>query len=170
MLLIFTTGILFSHFIGGVLLLLLLLPHTGYVERVRRMISRHSITLAFLTALAGVFGSLFISEIVGYEPCKLCWIQRIFLYPQVVIFAVALWKKEYRVASLSATILSLLGIIVGIYQWISQTFDISFSACAAVGSACNKIYIFQYGYITIPVMSITVFSFILFFLYYGGRK
>mgnify|MGYP001558839681 CR=1 FL=1 len=56
-------------------------------------VSSRSILIVFLTALSSTIVSLVYSDVIGYEPCKLCWIQRIFLYPQVVIFGLALWKK-----------------------------------------------------------------------------
>src|SRR5690625_1829649 len=49
-------------------------------------------------ALISLLGSLFYSEVMGYEPCKLCWIQRIFMYPLVVIYGYALMKKNVDMA------------------------------------------------------------------------
>jgi len=57
-------------------------------------IGKHSLVLGFLVSLSAVAGSLFYSEIMGFEACILCWWQRILLYPTVFIFAVALWRKE----------------------------------------------------------------------------
>src|SRR3990167_6311507 len=58
------------------------------------LIGKHSTALACLVSLTAVIGSLFYSEIVGFEPCVLCWWQRVFLYPLVIIFGVAaIWKK-----------------------------------------------------------------------------
>ena len=46
--------------------------------------------LLLLLSLAAVVGSLSFSEIVGFPPCELCWIQRIFMYPQAIIAFCAL--------------------------------------------------------------------------------
>lgn len=36
---------------------------------------------AWVVACVATLGSLYLSEILGYEPCKLCWFQRILMYP-----------------------------------------------------------------------------------------
>lgn len=56
--------------------------------------------LFFIWAIAVVAtaGSLYYSEVLGYTPCELCWIQRIFMYPLVVVFGVAAVKKDTAVA------------------------------------------------------------------------
>ena len=46
----------------------------------------NAILYSFLIALTGLLGSLFFSEIAKYDPCNLCWYQRIFMYPLVIIF------------------------------------------------------------------------------------
>src|SRR3989344_8493220 len=48
-------------------------------------IGSHGLLLGFLIAFLSTAISLIYSDVIGYEPCKLCWIQRIFLYPQVII-------------------------------------------------------------------------------------
>ena len=44
--------------------------------------------LAWLVALSATLGSLFLGEVMGMEPCVLCWYQRIAMYPLVLILAV----------------------------------------------------------------------------------
>ena len=45
------------------------------------IISAHGLLFAFVVVATATLGSLFYSEIAGFEPCKLCWFQRIFMYP-----------------------------------------------------------------------------------------
>src|SRR3989338_4029041 len=61
-------------------------------------VARRALPLSFLVALAAVAGSLFYSEIAGFEPCKLCWFQRIFMYPQVVLLGLAMVVRDTRIA------------------------------------------------------------------------
>ena len=56
-----------------------------------RYVAERAICLSFFLALAATLGSLFYSEIAGFEPCKLCWLQRIFMYPQAVLLGIA-WR------------------------------------------------------------------------------
>ena len=65
--------------------------------------------------LGGVVSSLFYSEILGIAPCGLCWLQRVFLYPQAILFAIAIWKKSRDVADYSIAF-SIFGGVGALYQ------------------------------------------------------
>ena len=56
-------------------------------------IEKHFLVLGFLISLFATLFSLVYSEVVHFVPCQLCWFQRIFLFPQVFIFGVALWNN-----------------------------------------------------------------------------
>lgn len=122
----------------------------------------NGLLIAFLVALSAVGGSLFYSEILGYEPCKLCWFQRIIIYPQVITLGIALWKKDGS-AYLSSYIMSGIGIVIAGYQYLSQIAVVSEIPCAAAGAAtsCSERFFLEYGYITIPMMALTGFALII---------
>ena len=50
--------------------------------------------LAGGVALAATLGSLYLSDIVHLIPCKLCWYQRIAMYPIALIALMAAWRKD----------------------------------------------------------------------------
>ena len=54
-------------------------------------LTRYGLYLAWLVALTATFGSLYFSEIREFVPCELCWIQRIFMYPLVILLGVAVF-------------------------------------------------------------------------------
>src|SRR5690625_5914843 len=72
---------------------------------VKRQPNETILMLIWIQALIATVGSLFYSEVMGYVPCDLCWIQRIFMYPLVIIYGIAALKKDLSVA-LSGVILS----------------------------------------------------------------
>lgn len=47
----------------------------------------------FTTSLIAMLGSLYYSEVRGFEPCTFCWYQRILMYPIVLISGIALYQK-----------------------------------------------------------------------------
>jgi len=49
---------------------------------------------AFLIALTATFGALLIGEAPRQMPCKLCWYQRIALFPLVPVLGPTLWRAE----------------------------------------------------------------------------
>ena len=69
--------------------------------------------------------SLFLSEIAGFPPCKLCWYQRIFMYPQVIVLGVGYLLNDLK-ARLMAIILSGIGAAIAIYHILVQFFPASF--------------------------------------------
>ncbi|MDO8561761.1 MAG: disulfide bond formation protein B [bacterium] len=119
--------------------------------------------IGLLTTLGSVILSLYYSEILGVAPCGLCWLQRVFLYPQAVLFALAVWKKDRGVAVYSIA-LSIFGAVVALYQHYLQMGGASVLPCPAVAGGavnCAQRFLFELGYITFPLMSFTLFAFLI---------
>ncbi|WP_335872413.1 disulfide oxidoreductase [Bacillus sp. 2205SS5-2] len=116
--------------------------------------------LAWTTALLATMGSLYFSEIKGYEPCQLCWYQRILMYPMSLLLLLALWKKDTKFWLYSLA-LSGLGIVVSLYHYFIQKvsfFSDSAPACGRI--PCTGEYINWFGFVTIPFLAFTAFSII----------
>lgn len=127
--------------------------------------SRHGILLMFIVATTATAGSLFFSEIAGWTPCKDCWLQRIFMYPQVLLLGIALWKKDRKIA-LYILALSLVGMLIAADHYSDQVYaalhpvsaENPLVPCDATGVSCAKTEIhFTFGYITIPMMALSAF-------------
>lgn len=144
-----------------IFLLAAVLARKGWGKPVFLHLGRYALLWGFLLGLAAVGGSLFYSEIVGFEPCVLCWWQRVFLYPQAVIFGIALWMKDRKVFAVSVA-LTLLAGIIALYHSYVYWGGTSILPCTALGGACSKVYVYEFGYITIPSMSLTVVVYYLF--------
>ncbi len=119
-------------------------------------------------ALAATLGSLFFSDVAGYEPCKLCWIQRIFMYPQVIILLIALIEKDAR-ALVYSVALSAIGAVVAGYHYLLQLGIAPPLSCGATdySVSCAEKVVMAFGYVTIPLMSFTAFVMILVFSIIG---
>jgi disulfide bond formation protein DsbB len=121
-----------------------------------KFISDNAIALAFFVAVAAVAGSLYYSEIVGLVPCDLCWFQRIFIYPQVVLLGMAWWKKDDKIIPYSLALTGI-GIAFSLYHnYIYYGAQPVVNFCSIV-SPCTARYIVGLGYITIPLMALTGF-------------
>lgn len=148
--------------IGGVLVALLVLSFVPSLQKKLAILTKHELWLMLVVAVIATMGSLFFSEIAGWAPCKDCWLQRIFMYPQVVLLAVAIWKRDSGVAKYILA-LSLIGIVLSTHHYIEQieaTFFAPANAlvpCDDTGVSCAKTYTFRFGYITIPMMALTAF-------------
>lgn len=119
---------------------------------------RNSLWMAFIVVLTATLGSLFYSEIMGFSPCGLCWYQRILMYPMTLIFLVAMVRKDYDIFYYT-TLISLVGIGFASYHYILQRMEYA-TACGI--ESCTTKYIFDYGYITIPMMALTAFILVIF--------
>ena len=117
--------------------------------------------LAFIVALTATLGSLYLSDIRGFTPCKLCWYQRVFMYPLVIILGVSLVKKIKSEVFVIA--LSLIGAVIALYHYLLQINPAPFAPCTTVGFSvsCSERFTTSYGYITIPWMALTAFVLIL---------
>jgi disulfide bond formation protein DsbB len=145
------------------------LKKAGYsfeiVSRVEEFISDYSTEIVFGFASIATLGSLYLSNILGYEPCRLCWFQRIFMYPITVLSGTALFldKSDLRDYVLP---LALMGAPIGFYHFMIQRFEqFSSAGCSITAVSCSTEYTFHYGYITIPVMAFTAFTAIILVLW-----
>lgn len=151
-----------------------ILVHADSRRHFYNFVHKYILELLFFGILSAVIGSLVYSDIVGFVPCDLCWWQRIFMYPQLIIIALA-WKRKDTTVIDYLVPLSVLGGLVALYQSFIQwgfSFGVA-GGCAAVGGECAKVYFTQYSYITIPFMSFTVFAYIIamkFVYYHKARK
>lgn len=145
--------------IGGVLFVVKRKSH--FVQKGLALLAKHGLLLAFLIAAFATFTSLFYSEVVHYPPCSLCWYQRIFLFPQFILLGIAYSKKDKNISDYSL-ILSVVGGLIALYQILLQFGVTSYTPCSLTSAvSCAEKYFTFYGYITIPVMSLTAFVLLL---------
>lgn len=136
--------------------------------KVRDLVAKKGILIGFVVALGAMLTSLYYSEIVGYEPCVLCWYQRIFLYPEALILGVALYKREASIR-LYSLVLSALGGLIALYHVFLEQGITAGIPCPATGPSCLTRYVFEYGFVTIPVMSLTAFILIFLAVYFSAK-
>ncbi|MEK6848912.1 MAG: disulfide oxidoreductase [Nanoarchaeota archaeon] len=128
----------------------------------------NAVLFSFLVALIATVGSLFFSEIALYEPGKLCWLQRIFMYPLAIILGIALYKKIDRAYSFILP-LSFIGFLIALYHYGLQVYNafkpIENSCSAVSGASCATTQIsFIFGFVTIPFMALSAFLLIIVFM------
>jgi hypothetical protein len=121
-------------------------------------VKKYFLQVGFSVSFLALAVSITYSTLFGFEPCVLCWWARIFMFPQVIIFGVAFLKKKN--VTLESLLLSLVGIIItGYHTYIDFAGGGTFVPCGDAG-LCLKRYVFEFGYITIPVMALTGFVFL----------
>lgn len=149
----------------GALLIAALLFVLGKKKVLVNTIGSRGMEIAYAFAFAGMLGSLYYSEIALYAPCVLCWYQRIFMYSGVFVLGYALFKRD--VAGISyAMLLSVVGTIIAVYQVLLPLLPEASATCSPVSSvSCSETYFTMFGYITIPVISLTTWIAMIFVLH-----
>jgi len=113
--------------------------------------------LSLLIAVTSTIGSLMFSEVLGFPPCILCWYQRIFMYPLVIILAIGMWKKDNNLPLLVLPF-SIIGLIIAAYHNLLYYNIIPESvAPCTLGISCTTKYIEWFGFVTIPILSMLGF-------------
>lgn len=125
------------------------------------LVNRRILSILFIFSITASVGSVVYSNIAGFPPCELCWIQRIFMFPQPVLLFLALLKKDKGIVSYLFPLTILGGIVAFYHSLTNWGFGGSFLDCTAVGGECSRVYVLEYGYITIPFMAFTSFAFLL---------
>ena len=118
-----------------------------------------AIGLAFLVAAISMGGSLYFSEAAHFTPCKLCWYQRIAMYPLVPVLGLAAWRRDDGIRPYAAT-LAALGAAVSTYHVLLERFPSLESGACDVANPCTIIWVRRFGYLTIPTMALSGFALI----------
>lgn len=146
----------------AILILFFLRERSPVAKEISGLISRHGILISFLLTLVALAMSLYYSEVLGFEPCSLCWVMRIFMYSQVVILGIALFANDRGVARYVIG-LSLFGLIVGVYQHYLQMGGDPLVTCpsGSGGADCAARFLFEFGHITFPWVGVAMFLFLI---------
>jgi disulfide bond formation protein DsbB len=124
------------------------------VAKITKFLSQNSIAVVLVISASAMMASLTLSEVLGFAPCQLCWYQRISMYPVAVISFIALITND-KIKKYVLT-LSVIGMLVSIYHVLLQMFP-TILECNDETAKCSAVQFAQFGYITIPVMSLTAF-------------
>lgn len=125
-----------------------------------RFFRERGLLVAFVVSLLATAGSLIYSDVIGYEPCKLCWFQRIFMYPQVLLMGIALIRRDQWIR-VYGFVMSVIGAAIALFHYTGQL-GLTPLPCPAVGYgvSCAQKFVLQFGYITIPMMAFSAFALI----------
>jgi disulfide bond formation protein DsbB len=98
---------------------------------------------------------------MGFAPCVLCWYQRIFLFPLVIVLAMGLFPFDKSVVKYALP-LAVAGWLTAVYHNLLYAGIIpeSIQPCSK-GVSCTEKYIDLFGFITIPMLSLFSFSIII---------
>ena len=112
----------------------------------------------WLLASVSTLGSLFFSEVMDFPPCSLCWYQRIFMYPLVLVCLMGLFPFDRKVVRYALP-LAAGGWAIALYHTLLYEGIIPKSAApCSQGVSCSEVYIELFGFLSIPMLSLLAFT------------
>lgn len=134
------------------------------------MMREYSLYFSWIVAVIATGGSLFFSEFMLFEPCRLCWYQRVAMYPLVVLLGIAAYKQDRGIVPYAQS-LSAIGLCIALYHYLVQKIPgLGDSALCQSGVPCSGQYMNVFGFVTIPFLALLAFSLILLLLWLGNRQ
>ena len=123
-------------------------------------VAPNAYAMAWVVAFLATAGSLYFSEVAGFEPCRLCWYQRIAMYPLVILLGVAAARRE-RAGAFYVIAMALIGALVSTYHVALEWFPSLDSGACSAATPCTLIWFRVFGFISLPTLALTAFGLIL---------
>jgi disulfide bond formation protein DsbB len=123
-------------------------------------IAPQALGLAAVVALVSTLGSLYLSEVANFPPCRLCWFQRVAMYPLVVVLGVGAVRRDAG-ARLPAAILAGIGACTSVWHLLVERYPTLESGSCDPVNPCSIKWVEEFGYLTIPAMALSGFALIL---------
>lgn len=130
----------------------------------------YALYFAWVISLIGLLASLYFGEMLHYEPCRLCWYQRIFFFPLAFILGIAAYRQDRQIVIYTLPLVAL-GALFALYQ-VLEGFIPALSAPALCGrkSDCSAHILTLFGgWVTLPMLSLLGFVVVGGLLVWAGR-
>jgi len=148
----------------GIVVLRLVAPTSATARSVALAVDDAALWLAFLVAAGATAGSLYFSEVADYVPCRLCWFQRIAMYPLAVICLVAAVRRDRAVRWYAAP-LAIVGASISTYHYLLEWRPELEGGACDVGPSCAVPWFREFGFVTLAFMALCGFVAILVLLF-----
>ena len=134
----------------GVGVLALVIVAAGKAEKLRP-VADVLLPLALVVALTSTLGSLYYSGVANFRPCRLCWWQRIMMYPMVPVLGIATFRKDVT-GAWYALPLAVGGLGYGVYHTRLRWWPDGSGSCD-VDAPCSAVWVDTWGFVSIPFMA-----------------
>lgn len=167
------TSLLSLVALGGSLLLLigwLIARRTGTFAELVAPVAQAGLWLAALVATVATVGSLYYSEVAGYVPCRLCWFQRIAMYPLAVLLWIAVFRRDRQVVWYVVPIAAVGAVIAGWHRIVELRPQLESTSCSLQGPSCAVTWFEQFGFVTLAFMALSGFLSIIILSLIGSSR
>jgi disulfide bond formation protein DsbB len=134
------------------------------IARVRSAVAAavapQAVALAFAVAVVATAGSLYFSEVAHFTPCRLCWYQRLCMYPLAPLLGWSAWRRDLRLRPV-AMVLAGAGALIASWHVLIERYPTLESGSCDPTNPCSLVWVRRLGYLTIPTMALSGFLLIL---------
>ena len=137
-------------------------------------VKKNALNLYLILLVGATIIILYYSEFALFTPCKLCWFQRMFIFPQILLILVAKAKKDIVNVFNYLSWMTGVGLVFSlIHNYVYYFGEETALTCDAAAS-CKAYYVYEYGFVTIPFMALGLFlslgTILLIRKYYKGNN
>jgi disulfide bond formation protein DsbB len=112
---------------------------------------------AAILGLVTLLGSLYMSEVAHFAPCRLCWYQRIAAYPLGLLLLMAYFRRDHGIRPY-IWLLSGIGIVISTYHVLIEHFPSLETGACEVSNPCTIKWVEKFGFVTLPAMAWLAFA------------
>jgi disulfide bond formation protein DsbB len=138
-----------------------------WLDGLRSSLGSSALLAAFVVATLATIGSLYFSEVAHFEPCRLCWYQRIAMYPLVVILGIAAWRRDITVRRYVVPV-AVIGALIATYHYALEWLPWLDSGVCSATTPCTIVWFREFGFISLPYLALSAFLLIVALLWLGG--
>jgi disulfide bond formation protein DsbB len=128
-------------------------------DQLAAIVGPKAFPLALIVATVATAGSLYLSEVAHFDPCRLCWYQRAAMYPLVPLLALATWRRWFA-ARWVVLAIAVLGGSVSVWHILIERYPTLESGACDPTNPCSLIWVRRFCYLTIPTMALSAFALI----------
>jgi len=134
----------------------------GFGASLVAVVRENAMRFTLLLAGTAMAGSLYFSEAANYAPCKLCWYQRICMYPIAIVSLVGVIRREsspkVRMLAPYVMTLSVMGMCVSTYHYVLEWFPQLETSVCSLDVPCTTVWFREFGFLTLPGMAWVTFA------------
>ena len=151
---VFTSILALASLLGsvGVWALRLVSLFSKPAAKLVRDIGDVTLPLAAMVAIGATLGSLYFSEIANFTPCKLCWWQRIAMFPLSIVLSIAAWRRDALVRRYVLPV-AIIGLGVSVYHYIIEWFPTLEKTSCDLEAPCTQVWFRTFGFSSLAFMA-----------------
>lgn len=142
---------------GGLAIALLVARLIPAAHHLVDMVRPARLWLAWLVAAVSMAGSLYFSEVENFVPCKLCWFQRIAMYPLAVVLLIAAVRRDRSINRYAVPVAAIGGLISSYHYLIEWNPSLSSGSCD-ITAPCTVPYFREFGFVSLALMALCGFA------------